>query len=117
MFLLRVGVLMSKPAALDIFITCVHVHLCLNQVIEVSMTAGSAGLMLSTEGSLPTPLNVHLDLGCKCVPLVVKTFGAWGEHACFTFSLLTTRLASQSHSHQSVVLKTISNYICQTTPN
>ena len=47
------------------------------------------------------------ELGWKCVPLVVETFGAWGRTAGQFFGELASRLAAQSHSSKTTMLNNI----------
>ena len=47
------------------------------------------------------------ELGWKCVPLVVETFGAWGRTAGQFFGELASRLAAQSHSSKTIMLNNI----------
>ena len=54
------------------------------------------------------------ELGWKCVPLVVETFGAWGRTAGQFFGELASRLAAQSHSSKNTMLKNIHGRLSQT---
>ena len=47
------------------------------------------------------------ELGWKCVPLVVESFGAWGRTAGQFFSQLAVRLAAQANSTQAAMLTSI----------
>ena len=47
------------------------------------------------------------ELGWKCVPLVVETFGAWGRTAGHFFAQLAVRLAAQGNSTKATMLNSI----------
>ena len=51
--------------------------------------------------------TISSELGWKCVPLVVETFGAWGRTAGQFFGELASRLAVQSHSSKTTMLNNI----------
>ena len=59
---------------------------------EVSVIAGAAARQTEVRKHMCSDL-ICADLGWKCVPLVVKTFGAWKRTACQFFA----QLAVQQH--------------------
>ena len=61
----------------------------------------------------PPPLSfvrvcIHCEeLGWSCIPLVVESFGAWGQLASNTFKKLASRLSVQVNSSTSTTLDSI----------
>ena len=51
--------------------------------------------------------NDPIELGWKCVPLAVETFGAWGRTTGQFFSQPAARLAAQANSTQATMLNSI----------
>ena len=47
------------------------------------------------------------ELGWRCIPLVVKTYGAWGLEAIHVFSIVALRLAVRTNSSKSRALATL----------
>ena len=48
-----------------------------------------------------------VELGWVCIPLVVETYGAWGQEAVKTFAQLASRLAIACSKPKSVVINEI----------
>ena len=42
------------------------------------------------------------ELGWRCIPLVVETYGAWGSEATQVFSIVAPRLAVRTNSSKSL---------------
>ena len=79
---------LGKPAAFDLTVTSP-----LNPSIlsEAGVTAGSAALVAEChKHDLNDPKCS--ELGWKCTPLAVETYGCWGAEARETLSRLATRL-------------------------
>ena len=79
---------LGKPAAFDLTVTSP-----LNPSIlsEAGVTAGSAALVVEChKHDLNDPKCS--ELGWKCTPLAVETYGCWGAEARETLSRLATRL-------------------------
>ena len=51
--------------------------------------------------------SICSELGWKCVPPVVETFGAWGKTAGKFFGQLAVRLAAQGNSTKATTLNSI----------
>eukprot|EP00731_Ephydatia_muelleri_P016289 Em0009g713a len=84
----------DKPEAIDVSITS---PLKSNILSEAGVVAGAAARQ-TEERKHTCNDTICSELGWKCVPLVVETFGAWGRTAGQFFGELASRLAAQSHS-------------------
>ena len=93
----------DKPAAIDVSITSL---LKSNILSEAGVVAGAAARQ-TEERKHTCNDTICSELGWKCVPLVVETFGAWGRTAGQFFGELTSRLAAQSHSSKTTMLNNI----------
>ncbi|KAL5477585.1 hypothetical protein EMCRGX_G024399 [Ephydatia muelleri] len=93
----------DKPAAIDVSITS---PLKSNILSEVGVVAGAAARQ-TEERKHTCNDTICSELGWKCVPLVVETFGAWGRTAGQFFGELASRLAAQSHSSKTTMLNNI----------
>ena len=51
------------------------------------------------------------QLGWRCIPLVVETYGAWGSETIEVFSTVATRLAVRINSTKSRALTTVCGHI------
>ena len=80
---------LGKPAAFDLTVTSP-----LNPSIlsEAGVTAGSAALVAECRKHDMNDPKCS-ELGWKCTPLAVETYGCWGAEARETLSRLATRLA------------------------
>ncbi|KAL5499538.1 hypothetical protein EMCRGX_G010973 [Ephydatia muelleri] len=93
----------DKPAAIDVSITS---PLISNILSEAGVVAGAAARQ-TEERKHTCNDTICSELGWKCVPLVVETFGAWGGTAGQFFGELASRLAAQSHSSKTTMLNNI----------
>eukprot|EP00731_Ephydatia_muelleri_P011926 Em0006g820a len=93
----------DKPAAIDVSITS---PLKSNILSEAGVVAGAAARQ-TEERKHTCNDTICSELGWKCVPLVVETFGAWGRTAGQFFGELASRLAAQSHSSKTTMLNNI----------
>ena len=64
------------------------------QTEEAGVDAGAAARQIE-ERKHTSDDPICSELGWKCVPLVVETFGAWGRTAGQFFAQLAVRLAAQ----------------------
>ena len=93
----------DKPAAIDVSITS---PLKSNILSEAGVVAGAAARQTEERKHISND-TICSELGWKCVPLVVETFGAWGRTAGQFFGELASRLAAQSHSSKTIMLNNI----------
>ncbi|KAL5477821.1 hypothetical protein EMCRGX_G024669 [Ephydatia muelleri] len=93
----------DKPAAIDVSIAS---PLKSNILSEAGVVAGAAARQTEERKHISND-TICSELGWKCVPLVVETFGAWGRTAGQFFGELTSRLAAQSHSSKTIMLNNI----------
>ena len=93
----------DKPAAIDVSITS---PLKSNILSEASVVAGAAARQ-TEERKHTCNDTICSEMGWKCVPLVVETFGAWGRTAGQFFGELASRLAALSHSSKTPMLNNI----------
>ena len=93
----------DKTAAIDVSITS---PLKSNILSEAGVVAGAAARQ-TEERKHTCNDTICSELGWKCVPLVVETFGAWGRTAGQFFGELASRLAAQSHSSKTTMLNNI----------
>ena len=77
-----------------------------NILSEAGVVAGAAARQ-TEERKHTCNDTICSELGWKCVPLVVETFGAWGRTAGQFLGELTSRLAAQSHSSKTTMLNNI----------
>ena len=93
----------DKPAAIDVSITS---PLKSSILSEAGVVAGAAARQ--TEERKHTSNDpICSELGWKCVPLVVETFGAWGRTAGQFFAQLAVQLAAQGNSTKDTMLNSI----------
>ena len=93
----------GKPAA---FYLSVSSLLKPDIVSEAGHTAGSAAFA-TEQCKLQENLGIYEELGWSCIPLVVESFGAWGQLASNIFSKLVSRLSVQANSTISTTLDSI----------
>ena len=77
----------DKPAAIDVSITSPLKSIILSEV--------GAAARQTEERKHTCNDPISSELGWKCVPLVVETFGAWGRTAGQFFAQLAVRLAAK----------------------
>ena len=93
----------GKTAAFDISVTS---PLNTHTLMEAGVSAGSAAL--ATEGRKHRANDAKCkELSWLCVPLVAKTYGAWGNEAVEAVSQLASRLATLTCRPKSAVLRNI----------
>ena len=92
----------DKPAAIDVSITSSFKSSILS---EAGVVAGAAARQTERKHTSNDP--ICSELGWKCVPPVVETFGAWGRTAGQFFAQLAVRLAAQGNSTKATMLNSI----------
>ena len=93
----------DKPAAIDVSITS---PLKSSILSEAGVVAGAAARQ-TEERKHSNNDSICSELGWKCVPLVVETFGVWGKTAGQFFGQLAVRLAAQGNSTKATTLNSI----------
>ena len=93
----------GKPTAYDLSVSSL---LKPEVVSEAGHTAGSAGFA-TEQRKLQENSSICDELGWSCIPLVVESFGAWGQLASNTFSKLASCLSVQANSTISTTLDSI----------
>ena len=93
----------DKPAAIDVSITS---PLKSNILSEAGVVAGAAARQIEERKHISND-TICSELGWKCVPLVVETFGAWGRTTGQFFGELASRLAAHSRSSKTIMLNNI----------
>ena len=83
--------MLSKPAAFDITVTSL---LNSSTFTEASVTAGSAALAAEQRKHNANDEKCS-ELGWKCVPLAVESYGCWGTEARQHLARLASRLATR----------------------
>eukprot|EP00731_Ephydatia_muelleri_P015049 Em0008g769a len=94
---------LGKPAAFDFCVTSP-----LNSLI-LSEAGVSSGVAAQTSEIRKHNSNDAkcVELGWVCIPLVVETYGAWGQEAVKTFAQLASRLAIAFSKPKSVIINEI----------
>ena len=95
----------GKPAAFDLSVSS---PLKPDIVSEAGHTAGSA-TFATEQRKIHVQANsgIFEELGWSCIPLVVESFGAWGQLDSNTFKKLAFRLSVQVNSSTSTTLDSI----------
>ena len=93
----------DKPAAIDVSITS---PLKSSILSEAGVVAGAAARQ-TEERKHSNNDSICSELGWKCVPLAVETFGALGKTAGQFFGQLAVRLAAQGNSTKATTLNSI----------
>ena len=75
-------------------------------VSEAGHTAGYAAFA-TEQRKIQENLGICAELGWSCIPLVVESFGAWGQLASDTFKKLASCLSVQVNSSTSTTLDSI----------
>ena len=70
------------------------------------MSSGVAARAAEKRKHLQNDANCK-QLGCRCIPLVVETYGARGSEAIDLFSTVASRLAVRTNSTKSRALATL----------
>ena len=70
------------------------------------MSSGVAARAAETRKHLQNDAKCK-QLGWRCIPLVVETYGAWGAEAIEVFSTVASRLAIRTNSTKSRALATL----------
>ena len=84
----------GKPAAFDLSVSS---PLKPDIVSEAGHTAGAAAFA-TEQRKIQANSGICEELGWSCIPLVVESFGAWGQLASNTFKKLASRLSVQVNS-------------------
>ena len=93
----------SASAAFDISVTS---PLNSSLVVEAGTSSGVAARAAEKRKHLQNDAKCK-QLGWRCIPLVVKTYGAWGAEAIEVFSTLASRLAVGTLSTKPRALATL----------
>ena len=93
----------SASAAFDISVTS---PLNSSLVVEAGMSSGVAAKAAEKRKHLQNDAKCK-QLGWRCIPLVVETYGAWGAEAIEVFSTVASRLAIWTNSTKSRALATL----------
>ena len=94
---------LGKPAAFDFCVTSPLNSLILSEAGVSSGVAAQASEIRKHNSNDAT----CVELGWVCIPLVVETYGAWGQEAVKTFAQLASRLAIACSKPKSVVINEI----------
>eukprot|EP00731_Ephydatia_muelleri_P027500 Em0019g373a len=84
---------LGKPAAFDLSVTST---LQSSALLEASVTAGSAALLAENRKHNSSDTKCD-ELGWACIPLVVETYGCWGDEAVAALSKLAGRLSVRNN--------------------
>ena len=79
----------SASAAYDITVTS---PLNPSIILEAGVSAGSAAKAAEVRKHSNYDVKCS-ELGWRCTPLAVETYGAWGAEACNAFSFIASRVA------------------------
>ena len=90
----------GKPAAFDF---CVTSPLNLLILSEAGVSSGAAAHASEIRKHNSNDAKCG-ELGWVCIPLVVETYGAWGQEAVKSFAQLASRLAIACSKPKSVVI-------------
>ena len=93
----------SVSAAFDISVTS---PLNSSLVVESCMSSGVAARATEKRKHLQNDAKCK-QLGWRCIPLVVETYGAWGAEAIEVFSTVASRLAIRTNSTKPRALATL----------
>ena len=94
---------LGKPAAFDFCVTSPLNSLILS---EAGVSSGVAAQASEIRKHNSNDAKC-VELGWVCIPLVVETYGAWGQEAVKTFAQLASRLAIACSKPKSVVINDI----------
>ncbi|KAL5496642.1 hypothetical protein EMCRGX_G012969 [Ephydatia muelleri] len=94
---------LGKPAAFDFCVTSPLNSLILS---EAGVTSGVAAQASEIRKHYSNDA-ICVELGWVCIPLVVETYGAWGQEAVKNFAQLASRLAIACSKPKSVVINEI----------
>ena len=94
---------LGKPAAFDFCVTSPLNSLILSEAGVSSGVAAQASEIRKHNSNDA----ICVELGWVCIPLVVETYGAWGQEAVKTFAQLASRLAIACSKPKSVVINEI----------
>ena len=89
--------MLGKPAAFDITVTS---PLNPSTFTEASVMAGSAALAAEQRKHNANDVKCS-ELGWKCVPLAVESYGCWGTEARQHLARLASRLATRYNTTKS----------------
>ena len=93
----------SASAAYDITVTS---PLNPSIILEAGVSAGSAAKAAEVRKHLKYDVKCS-ELGWRCTPLAVETYGAWGAEACITFSFIASRVAIMTNKSKSIILSNL----------
>ena len=94
---------LGKPAAFDFCVTSPLNSLILS---EAGVSSGVAAQASEIRKHNSNDAKC-VELGWVCIPLVVETYGAWGQEAVKTFAQLASRLAIACSKPKSVIINEI----------
>ena len=95
----------GKPAAVEFSVTSL---LNSRNLSEVGVSSGAAA-----EASEIRKHNKCGDLGWVCIPLVVETYGGWGQEAVKSFAQLASLLAITCSKPKSVITHDLYGMPCE----
>ena len=75
-------------------------------ILEVGVSAGSAAKAAELRKHSKYDVKCS-ELGWRCTPLAVETYGAWGAEACNTFSFIASRVAIMTNKSKSIILSNL----------
>ena len=93
----------SASAAYDITVTS---PLNPSIIMEAGVSAGSAANAAEVRKHLKYDVKCS-ELGWRCTPIAVETYGAWGAEACNTFSFIASRVAIMTNKSKSMILSNL----------
>ena len=86
----------SASAAYDITVTS---PLNPSIILEAGVSAGSKAAEVRKHLKYDVKYS---ELGWRCIPLAVETYGAWGAEACSTFSFIASWVAIMTNKSKSI---------------
>ena len=75
-------------------------------ILEAGVSAGSAAKAAELRKHSKYDVKCS-ELGWRCTPLAVETYGAWGAEACNTFSFIASRVAIMTNKSKSIILSNL----------
>ena len=91
---------------LQLLIYLCDIPLNSSSVVEAGMSSGVAA-RAAEQRKHSENVGKCKELGWRCIPLVVETYGAWGSEAIQVFSIVASRLAVRTNSSKSRALATL----------
>ena len=95
----------SASAAYDITVTS-PLNPSIIFILEAGVSAGTAAKAAEVCKHSKYDVNCS-ELGWRCTPLAVETYGAWGAEACNTFSFIASRIAIITNKPKLMILSNL----------